>query len=246
MNPLITEVKKKKEFSQLPNSLIERALGLTKSNVKEARALLRKYFGVFLTNKVLKLEDEKILKSHVSSKNRNYKEFYEKILEKQKNLREVLDVGCGVNGFSYGFLKENFGDIIYTGLEAIGQIVDKSNKFFREKNFEKAKVFHLDIFDLNSIENFLKESESPKAIFLFQILDALEAFEKDFSKKLLLLIKKYLKKEDLVVITMPTKSLSGKKKFETKREWLRYFLKENFEFREFFIEDERVFICWLK
>lgn len=243
MSILVSEVKKKKEFSQLPDSLIDKALSLSKNNFKETRALLRKYFGVFLTNKVLKIKDEEILKRHVSSKKRDYMEFYEKIFEGNKNFREVLDIGCGVNGFSYVSLKENTGEIKYVGLEAVGQIVEKSNEFFKKRGFEKARVFHLDIFDLGSVEKFVKEAEIPKAIFLFQIIDALEAFERDFSKKLLLMIKKYLRKDDLLVVTMPTKSLSGKKKFEVKREWLRYFLNENFEVEEFFIGEERVFRC---
>ena len=51
---LIREVKKKKEFSGLPDSVVKRALAESGDDVKEARSLLRKYFGVFLTNRVLK------------------------------------------------------------------------------------------------------------------------------------------------------------------------------------------------
>ncbi len=44
---LIREVKKKKEFSGLPDSVVARALGESDDDIKKARSLLRKYFGVF-------------------------------------------------------------------------------------------------------------------------------------------------------------------------------------------------------
>ena len=45
---LVGEVKKKKGFSGLPDSVVERALMESEDDVKETRSLLRKYFGVFL------------------------------------------------------------------------------------------------------------------------------------------------------------------------------------------------------
>lgn len=65
----ILEIKKKREFSKLPDSIVERVATGTES-VKEARALLRKYFGVFLTNRVIKGKGtfEEILSAHISSK----------------------------------------------------------------------------------------------------------------------------------------------------------------------------------
>ena len=63
------KVKQKREFSQLPDSIIERALKKSDGDVKEARSILRKYFGVFLTNKVLKMSGEELLKIHFSKRN---------------------------------------------------------------------------------------------------------------------------------------------------------------------------------
>ena len=50
----IAEVKKKKELRQLPDQIIEKALQKSNNNIKDARAYLRKYFGLFLTNKIIK------------------------------------------------------------------------------------------------------------------------------------------------------------------------------------------------
>ncbi len=240
---LTLEVKKKKEVSQLPDSLIRRALEICSEDVKETRALLRKFFGVFLTNKVFKLGDESVLNSHISSKGRDYEEFYELLFKEGTQFESVIDIGCGVNGFSYSFVKERLGDVDYVGIEAVGQLVDKMNLFFKEKEYTNAKAICLDVFDLEEIGKSFSEVKSPRAIFLFQVIDALEGFEKDFSKKLLLSLKENISSKDVIFISMPMKSISGKTKFEAKRGWLRWFLEENFQVEEFFIGDERVFEC---
>ena len=122
----VNEVRKKKEFSELPNSIIKRALRESDNDVKETRKLLRKYFGVFLTNKVLKRRGD-LLKHHASSKKRNYEKFYIEIFRDIKNVDTVVDLGCGANGFSYEYLP---GDVIYIGVEAAGQLVDYMNAYF--------------------------------------------------------------------------------------------------------------------
>jgi hypothetical protein len=243
---LISQVKKKKEFSQLPNPLIERALNLSNQDAKETRALLRKYFGVFLTNRVLRGNEESILKSHISSKNRDYLSFYKEIFKKDGGFKAVLDIGCGVNGFSYLFLKQELGDFSYLGVEAVGQLVEKMNIYFKEKNFSNAMAVCLDVFDNESIKSLLIKSNSPKVVFLFQVVDALEGFEKNSSKTLLNILKENLSERDMIVISMPMKSISGKTKFEAKRGWLKGFLDENFNVEEFFIGDERIFKCGKK
>jgi hypothetical protein len=243
MKNLILEVKKKKEFCLLPDSLVERSLILSKQDIKMARALLRKYFGVFLTNKIYKLKDKEILKNHISSKNRDYSCFYSEIFKEISNLNTVVDLGCGVNGFSYSFLKERFKDLDYIGIEAVGQLVDKMNLFFRENKYPRAKALCLDLFDFEGLKSIFEKIEGPKAFCLFQIIDALEGFEKDYSKKLLLEIKQQCSLKDYIIISMSMKSISGKNKFEAKRGWLRWFLEENFHLQEFFINNERIFIC---
>ncbi len=243
MNEELNQVKKKKEFSYLPDSLIERALILSKKDIKKCRAILRKYFLVFSTNKVLKINDERILKSHFSSKNRDYPFFYNKIFEKNKNFSNILDLGSGINSFSYLFLKEILGEVNYICIEAEERIVQKTNDFFNKKGFLKARAIQEDLFNLGKIEEIISSLNSPTAIFLFQVIDALEFFERDYSKKLLLMIKNQINEKDLIVISMPTKTISKKKSFEAKRTWLKLFLEENFFVEDFFLGDERIFKC---
>lgn len=241
---LISEVKKKKEFSKLPDSVVERALSLNEESVKEARAFLRKYFGVFLTNKVVKGKDEKVLESHISSKGRDYEEFYGKIFEKKKIIGSVIDFGCGVNGFSYNVLKEFVGDVDYIGVEASGQIVENVNSYFDDEGLEKScSVVWGDLFDLQSMKKIVEKSSKPRTIFLFQTVDALESFERDFSKKFLLMLKDVLDKDDKIIISLSLKSISGRRKFMVDRKWILEFLKENFNLEmDFVVGSERVLI----
>ncbi|MBP7708468.1 hypothetical protein KA107_02190 [Candidatus Pacearchaeota archaeon] len=221
---LILEVKKKREFTELPDSLVEKALFLNKNDVKSTRAFLRKYFGVFLTNKVVKnkILSEGVLKSHISSRKRDYSELYSKILTHEKT---IIDLGCGVNGFSYYFLKEVLHSVKYLGFEASGQLVGNMNLFFAENQFN-ATALHLDLFNLDEISNILEKQEKPRTVFLFQVIDALEKFEKNFSKKLLLVIAPLCEK---IVLSYSLKSISGKSTFQTNRNWIKYFVEEHFQ-----------------
>lgn len=226
---LIEEVKKKKEFSELPDSIVERALGLVKGDVKEARALLRKYFGVFLTNRVLRFArsqatgngSQEILGMHISSRRRDYGEFYSKIFSVVGDVGSVVDLGCGVNGFSYGYLPKG---ISYVGVEGVKQLVDLSNDYFEREGYD-GKVFHLDLFDVPRVIEILKGAKKSRVVFLFQVVDALENLERNFSKEFILEIAKECER---VVLSLPTESLGGRKKFAVQRKWLLNFLVENF------------------
>ena len=217
---LIKEVKEKREFSQLPDSVVERAIGVVGEDVKEVRALLRKYFGVFLTNKVLKGEGVEILKNHKSSKHRDYEKLYGKIFEKVGGVGSIIDLGCGVNGFSYKFMPS---DVNYVGVEAVGQLVDSANRYFKERGFDKARVVCGDLFDKDFVLKILKQVPLPRVAFMFQVVDALESFERDFSKNLL---KAIVNESEFVVVSYLVKSLSGGA-FKVNRKWLVEFVEEN-------------------
>ena len=258
MVDLIEMVKKKRDFAGLPDSVVERALEITKEDlldeerVKEARANLRKYYGVFLTNRVVKPKDimdyDSVLLSHKSSLKRNYKEFYSKIFEDliEGKVWSVVDLGCGVNGFSYPYLEKVFGRVRYVGVEASSQLVNNTNRFFEFSGYGKeCEVVQGDLFDIHFSENILKsESEAKgsgkkaRVVFLFQVIDALEGTRKNFSKEILSMLKKNC---EYIVISMPCVSLSGKN-LKAKRSWVFEFLKEEFEVvSEFEANGEKVF-----
>ncbi len=236
---LIEKVKEKKELSELPDSLVERVLIICNKDIKATRGFLRKYFGVFLTNRLLKrkFKGKEALDIHKSSKERDYKELYKRILK--GNEKSVVDLGCGVSGFSYDYLASVLNDFSYVGVEASGQLVDMMNEYFKENKFS-AKAIQEDLFNLKRIVRILDKQEKPRCVFLFQVLDALEGFERDFSKKFLLGIRDYCEK---IVVSIPLKSLSGGLK-KAKGEWIKDFVEENFNLLDDFELDFERFLVF--
>ena len=74
MDEIIKKIKSKKELSELPDSIVKKVIEKFEKNkipeeflIKEVRSNLRKYFGVFLTNKVLNPKDIWIMKQFLES-----------------------------------------------------------------------------------------------------------------------------------------------------------------------------------
>ena len=59
---------------------------------------------------------------------------------------------------------------------------------------------------------------------MFQVVDALESFRKDYSKEIILEISK---KSEIIVISLPTISIGGRRGFVVSRKWLIDFLKKH-------------------
>jgi len=241
---IIEKIKQKRELSELPDPIVERVVEITKGDVKESRALLRKYFGVFLTNKVLKgkCSAEEMLRIHISSKKRNYEKFYEEIFLGVENVGSVIDLGCGANGFSYNYLKNTVGDVDYLGVEASGQLVRHMNNYFETEKF-LAKSIVGDLFNVKKILEILKKQKKNRIVFLFQVVDALENLERDFSKMFIMDISKECEK---IVLSLPTESLGGRKKFNVQRKWIIDFLEENFVIEKDFVANGERTICFHK
>ncbi|MCK5450012.1 hypothetical protein KAI32_04045, partial [Candidatus Pacearchaeota archaeon] len=92
--------------------------------------------------------------------------------------------------------------------------------YFEGENFS-AKAICENLFNIENILKILKEQEKPRVVFMFQIIDALENLEKNFSKKFILEISKGC---EWIVLSLPTESLSGRKKFDVNRKWILDFL----------------------
>lgn len=222
----------KKDFSQLPRIDVERAFqSCEKRQISEeekirlTRDLLRKVFSAFISKKILSLKDkdyEWILRKHISTRERlpYYNEIYSRILKDFERVN-ILDLGAGINGFSYSFFKK---EVEYIGIEAVGQLVNLMNHFF-EKEKLKAKAIHMSLFDLDNLKKVIEDSEKPRIVFLFKTLDSLEMLERDYSKNLL---KEITPLANRVVVSFATRSLIKKVKFKAKRTWIIEFIKEDF------------------
>jgi len=75
---------------------------------------------------------------------------------------------------------------------------------------------------------------------MLQVVDALENMERNFSKKF---ISEISEECENIVLSLPTESLGGRKKFAVQRKWLVDFLEENFVVeKDFRMSGERVFV----
>lgn len=248
---LISKIISKKEFSNLPERDVELALSkfenrgyLDEEKIKLTRDLLRKVFSAFISKKLLLLKNknpEWVLKKHLSTKERflYYEELYKKLFNKIKGNFNIIDLGAGVNGFSYGYLKNLDYKVKYVGVEAIGQLVDLTNNYF-SKNKLNARTIHLSLFELDKVKKAIKKEKGYKVVFLFKTLDSLEILKKDYSKKLLIGIAPFV---DKIAVSFATKSLIKKKKFKINRKWIIDFIKSNFKIiDDFELGDEKYLI----
>lgn len=246
------KITKKKEYSRLPKKDVELAWNHFKDKqtseeekIKLTRKLLRKVYGSFLSNKFLVVRErssEWVLKKHISTRDRfkNYPELYPHLLKNFKEKVCIFDLGAGVNGFSFDFLKKINNKIRYLGIEGVGQLVDLTNYYFKKKGIKNAKLLHLSLFELEKIKKILNSIKGKKICFLFKVLDSLEMLEKNYSKKIL---KQISNSCDMMVISFAIKSLISGKRFKVTRKWILTFILENFEvIDDFELGDERYII----
>ena len=261
---LIKKIIEKKEFSQLPEKDVEIAFShfekrqtSDEEKIRLTRELLHKVFGSFTSQKLLSPKnksEEWILRKHLSTMERlpYYKEVYERILKEFENKKiNIIDLGAGVNGFSYKYFEKK-GD--YIAIESVGQLVNLMNNYFKENKISGV-AYHESLFNLKKIKKIILETgvllpKEPtmvekvkilRIIFLFKVLDSLEMLERDYSKKLL---KEIAPLADKVVISFATRSMIKQKKFKVERHWILDFIKENFKVLDDFELGGERYICF--
>jgi hypothetical protein len=252
---IIEKIMSKKEYSQLPKKDVELVFGKfekrqtsDEEKIKLSRDLLRKIYSSFSSGKLLSIKDKKedwILKKHLSTRERlsYYSELYKKLLGEFGTLRaysetfpsekftgSIIDLGAGVNGFSYKYFQEENLNVNYVGVEAVGQLATLMEFYFM-KNKLKAKAIHESLFELEKIKKIILKTKKPRVVFLFKVIDSLEMLERDYSKKLL---KEIVPLVDKVVISFATESFVKRQKFKVKRNWILDFIKDNFKILEDF------------
>ncbi|MDD4878535.1 MAG: hypothetical protein PHO02_05875 [Candidatus Nanoarchaeia archaeon] len=232
---LIDLIKQKKEFRDLDNSFVEKMLDArlkgkkvedlkprdAEKMEKETRAYLREVYGAFLTPKFFQREKflqklkslndkeghEKILGLHLSTRERlpYYEEIYQKIFEVTGEPSSILDLGCGLNPFSFPFM--NLKDIRYYAVELV-----KTDAEFIQRYFDKFKINGKAInMDLTQAENL----PSADVCFMFKVIDTFEAIQWDVTAELMAKIK-----AKWIIASFASKSLGGRKAINPeKRKW---------------------------
>jgi len=227
------QVIKKKEFSKLPKKDVERAFGLfekrevsEREKIRLTREMLHKVFSSFTSQKILSLKDkspEWILRKHLSTRERLgfYEKLYSRLLKGFEGA-SVFDFGAGINGFSYSYFPKG---ISYFGIEAMGQLVELMNYYFKAQGLEGIAI-HESLFELEKVKKYLKQVRGKKILFLFKVVDGLEMLERNYSKKLL---EESVPLVNKVVFSFATKSMINQKRFRAKRDWILNFIKERFK-----------------
>ncbi len=251
---LIEKIIEKKEFSGLPEKDVEYALKkfekrqtTDEERIKLTRDLLRSAFSSFTSKKLLspKNKDEMwILRKHLSTRERlgKFKEIYSRIFLGLPKKISVIDLGAGINGFSYKYFLSAGYSVNYTAIEAINQLNDLMNIYFKNKEIS-GKAIHKSIFELSEIKKIISQTKRPRVVFLFKVIDSLEILEKDYSKKLL---KEIVPSCDRVVVSFATESMHLREKFHAQRKWLTNFIEKNFEIIDDFYSVGERFIIFKK
>lgn len=230
---------------ELKEGLTEKQVSKSKEYkgiIKDVRKQLRAVYGVFkegkfgkrlkLINDIKGLDDfeghSKILALHKSTKERlpYYETVYDSIFKVTGKPKTILDLGCGLNPFSYPWMKIN---VKYVAVEAAEEDVKFIQSYFDSFGIN-GKALKLDLSNVNVL---------PKAdvCFLFKMLDTLEGIRRGISGEL-------IEKIDsrFIVASFPTKSLGAKKEIRAGR--LGWFEKiiEAYEYTIFEIENEKFYI----
>jgi hypothetical protein len=193
-------------------------------------------FSGFGSKKLLSLRQRNpkwILKKHLSTRERlsHYIKLYRRILKGFGKNLNIIDLGAGVNGFSYNYFKKSGFNVNYLGVEAIGQLTDLTNDYFKREKI-KGEVVHLSLFDLKKLKELVAKTKKPRVVFLFKTIDSLEFLERDYSKKLILELANLV---DRFIVSFPTESMIKREKIWAKRTWMLKFIQENFKLLDDFV-----------
>ena len=251
---IIEKIEQKKEFSQIPAADILKAFEQfdkdyfsDEEKVKKTRDFLRKVFSGFSGQKLLVFKDrpaEEVLRKHLSTRERfeHYKEIYPRLLKSFPEKISIVDLGCGVNGFSYEFFEKIGKNTDYVGVEAVGQLVDLMNDFFKKKKLaKKAKAVHASLFEIDKMKKLIGETKRPRVVFLFKVIDSIEKFERNYTKTLL---REIVPLADKVVLSFATQSWARRRKFFANRKWLIDFIRENFSYTDDFEMAGERYLCF--
>lgn len=234
---IFLKITKKKEFSNLPEIDIKNAFSFFEKRnlsddekIKLTRQLLHRVFGVFGSRKIFSLKEkspEWILRKHFSTRERIdfYEKIYKRIFMEFDDDLGVIDLGAGINGFSYPFFNELGLKVNYLAIESVGQFVDLMNFYFKKEKI-KGLAKKISLFDVEKLIFEIKKIRKPRVIFLLKTVDSLEMMEKDYSKKLIF---KLIDFSEKIVVSFPTKSLIKRKIFRANRKWFFEFIEKNFK-----------------
>ncbi len=223
---------------------------------KDIRKILHEVYGVFnlkskereellslleesisksrkIDNEVVELH-KKILATHLSTRERlkYYRTIYENIFKYTGRPSRILDLGAGLNPFSYIFM--NISSVEYTASEISSEDIRFIQRYFKLISTYKRIIGATIKLDLI----FDKTFPDADVCFLFKVLDSLENLKRNISMEILNNIKaKY------IVVSFPTKSLTGKNISKKRLSWFLKIVKRlSYSYETFEVPNEVFYI----
>ena len=214
-----------------------------KQVVKEVRSKLRRVYGLFrvedetlkrkefvedfLTNPQKKELIEKILETHSSTKERlpHYKELYKKLFKITKKPKSIIDLGCGINPFSFPFMDlKNLTYYAYDISEDEIGILEQYFNLLHQLN----PLFSGEAHILDALRwTRLLQLEQVDVCFLFKMTDVLD--QGKGHKKSEEVIKSIPAK--FIIVSVPTLTMSGKRMNHPRKGWIELMCKRlNYDF----------------
>ncbi len=198
--------------------------------IKHVRSVLRKSYGMFVVDasqrgnileRMRSLSDTdahtEMLRTHESTKERMaiYPELYEKIFKITGKPKSILDLGCGMNPFSYPFLKAHPS---YYASDISKEDCNLINSYFKKINITGEAI----PIDLREIDkgNILMFFPKTDVCFLFKVLDTIETTGHKLAEKLVNSIN-----SDFIVASFSTKTLSKEDMRHPYRGWVELMCK---------------------
>ena len=207
--------------------------------LKENRAKLRKVYGLFRLEEELKRRNEliellvssspkdreniitEILETHSSTKERLkiYSELYKEIFKITGKPHTILDLGCGINPFSYQFM--DLKECIYHAYDISNDEIANLNQYFSLIKKENPSFEgYADILDALHL-TYLSHIPPVDICFLFKMTDVLDRGKgHKITEEVLKMVP-----ANYVVISFATKTMSGKKMTAPRRRWMEWLCK---------------------
>ena len=231
MEKIISQIKRKPELNDLPDSLVEKTLKafLSKNKIvlnnstkerkiiiKEVRAELRRYAGQYVSKQNAKkrmalISQDKIselLSEHTSTRERTIDYDGIKKIIYDLNPKSILDLGCGLNPLAIAI-----PSIEYHAYDIKEEDLNIVREFFKRKGIS-GEIHNKDIRELDKF---------PKVdlCIIFKVLDILGEDRNKIARKLLTIID-----SNFFIVSFATRTLSGKPMNSPYRNWFEKILKD--------------------
>ncbi len=217
---------------------LRKAYGLFRDDPAKRRGLIETLLAVPLTAPAVaqKKAIDEILSTHASTKERLpiYPDLYAKIFALTGKPGVILDLGCGINPFSYPYMK--LRKCTYLAYEINEEEIEALNRYF---SLLHRKIPYFD--GQASAADIQQMPKIPPAdiCFLFKMTDVLDKNKghKATEEMLKRIPAKY------IVVSFATKTMSGKKMTAPRRNWMEWLCKRlGYEFTILEFENELFYV----